>query len=116
MQSAKQPNSQYRPGFLNSCRSRGANARMSSTHASSSAFVYRERNPKPMSSPVTGQYQENCGLRSSASQKVNIAAIQKKSDNASVVIRNAPTLKIGVTLSATTAHKPAVSLNNLFAK
>jgi hypothetical protein len=47
---------------------------------------------------------------------VNIAASQKKIDSASIVIRKAPMLKIGVTFNAMTANKPAVALNNRRAK
>ncbi len=78
--------------------------------------MYLERNPRPISSPVNGQYQENCGLFSKASQNVNIAANQKKIDNASIVIRNAPMLKMGVTFNPMTAHRPALALNNRRAK
>src|SRR2546430_16431430 len=79
---------------------------------SSRALVYLERNPSPMRSPVKSQCQENWGLFSNASQKVNIAASQKKIDNASIVITNAPMLKMGVTFSAMTAHRPAGAVNS----
>src|SRR2546426_6818146 len=46
---------------------------------------------------------------STASQNVNVAAIQKKIDNASVVMTNAPTLKMGVTLNAIAVQKPTFS-------
>jgi hypothetical protein len=51
-----------------------------------------------------------------ASQNANIAASQKKTDKESIVIRNAPMLKIGRTFKAITAHKPAVAPNNRRAK
>ena len=107
---------EYKPGRANSCLSRGARASTSRIETSSNAFVYLERNPSPTSNPVSGQYKEKRGLLSSASQNVNIAANQKKIDNASIVIRNAPMLKIGVTFNAMTAQKPAVALNNRRAK
>jgi hypothetical protein len=65
---------------------------------------------------VTGQYHDQLGLFSTASQNVNIAAIQKKIDNASIVIRIAPMLKIGVAFKAMTAHRPAVAPNKRRAK
>ena len=43
---------------------------------------------------------------------MNIDASQKKIDNGSIVIRNAPMLKIGVVLTASTAQSPASALNN----
>ena len=46
------------PGRLNSCLSRGAKASTNTIETSSSAFVYLERNPSPISNPVSGQYQE----------------------------------------------------------
>src|ERR1700730_3304362 len=116
VQTANVPRSQYSPCALNSRRNRGAIARTSRTEMTSSALVNLERNPRPMSKPVAGQERKNLGVRSSASQNVIIAAVQKKIDNGSIVIRNAPTLKIGVTLSATTSHKPAVALNKRRAK
>ena len=109
-------NNEYKPGRANSCLSLGARASTSKIETSSNAFVYLERNPKPISNPVSGQCQEKRGLFSSASQNVNIAANQKKTDNASIVIRNAPMLKIGVAFNAMTAQKPAVALNNRRAK
>jgi len=78
--------------------------------------VYLERNPSPISRPVNGQFHENCGLFSNASQNVNIAASQKKIDKASIVITNAPMLKMGVTFKAMTAQSPAVALNSRRAK
>ena len=89
---------------------------MRTIEASSSAFVYLQRNPSPISNPVSGQCHENRGLCSSASQKANIAASQKKIDKGSIVIRNAPMLKIGVTFNASTAQIPALALNNRRAK
>ncbi len=83
---------------------------------SSSALVYFERNPSPTSKPVSGQYQEKCGDFSSASQKANIAASQKKIDNASMVIKTAPTLKIGVAFKAITAQSAAGAPNRRRAK
>src|ERR1700730_2594363 len=112
----KIPSKQYKPGRLNSWRNRGAKAKTRSTQTISKALVNRDRNPRPMSSPVSGHQNEKRGLFSTASQKLNIAANQKKIDNASVVITNAPTLKIGVTLKAITAQRPTFSLNNRFPK
>src|SRR5207244_13558929 len=100
----------------NSCLSRGAKQSTNTIEISASAFVYLERNPSPVNNPVTGQYHEKRGLFSTANQNVNIAASQKKTDNASMVIRNAPMLNIGVTFNAITAHKPAVPLNKRRAK
>ena len=54
--------------------------------SSCNAFVYLHRKPSPMSAPVAGQCQENSGLRSSASQQVNIAAVQKKIESGSIVM------------------------------
>ena len=51
---------------------------------------------------------------SEGSPEVNAWVVIKPDE--SVVIRNEPTLKIGVTFSATTAHIPAFSSNSLFAK
>src|SRR6266508_1778853 len=116
VQRANTMSNEYKPGRANSRLSLGARASTSRIETSSNAFVYLERNPNPISNPVSGQYNEKRGLFSSASQKVNIAANQKKIDNASIVIRNPPILKIGVTLSAMTAQKPAVALNNRRAK
>src|SRR5207244_9252156 len=93
VQRRKIASSQYNPGRLNSWRRRGAKASTSKTQTTSNAFVYRPRNPSPISNPVSGHHHENCGLFSVASQKVNIAAIQKKIDNASVVRTNAPIMK-----------------------
>ena len=56
--------------------------------------------------------QEAFGVRSSASQKVNMAATQKKIESGSIVMTRLPTLKIGTALSAMTAQKPARSLNS----
>jgi 2-hydroxychromene-2-carboxylate isomerase len=47
---------------------------------------------------------------------VNIAAIQKKIDSASIVITIAPMLKIGVAFKAMTVHRPAVPPNSRRAK
>ena len=116
VQRANITTNEYKPGCLNSCLSRGARASTKKIETSSNAFVYLERNPSPISKPVSGQYQEKCGLFSNASQNVNIAASQKKTDNASIVIRNAPILKIGVAFSAMTAHNAAVALNKRRAK
>src|SRR5260370_27766554 len=116
MQRAKSAINEYKPGRLNSCLSRGAKASTNTIETISSAFVYLERNPSPINNPVSGQYQEKCGLFSTASQDVNIAASQKKTDNASILIRNAPILKIGLTFSAMTAHNAAVALNKRRAK
>src|ERR1043166_8004636 len=113
---AKSAINEYKPGRLNSCLSRGARASTKRIETSSNAFVYLERKPNPISNPVNGQYQERRGLFSTANQNVNIAAIQKKTDSASIVIRNEPILKIGVTFSATTAHNAAVELNKRRAK
>src|SRR6201993_1048863 len=113
---AKSASNEYKLGRLNSCLSRGASASTNTIETSSNVFVYLERNPSPISNPVNGQYQEKRGLFSNASQNVNIAASQKKTDNASIVIRNAPILKIGVTFSAMTAHNAAVALNKRRAK
>src|SRR5437667_3815614 len=107
---------EYKPRCLDSCLSRGARASTRKIEASSNALVYLERNPSPISNPLSGQYQEKRGLFSSASQNVNIAASQKKTDKASIVITKAPILKIGVTFSASTAHRPAVVLNSRRAK
>src|SRR5215472_14518611 len=74
--------SKYTPGRLNSRLSRGTSARTANTEINPNAFVYLERNPSPISRPVSGQCQERLGLFSNASQKVNIAAIQKKMDSA----------------------------------
>src|ERR1041385_4152215 len=116
VQMANRASNEYRFGRANSRLSRGAKASTSTIETISSAFVYLERNPSPTSNPVNGQYQEKCGLLSMASQNVHIAASQKKTDNASMVMRNAPTLKIGVTFSAITAHNAAVALNKRRAK
>ncbi len=69
-----------------------------------------------MSNPVNSQDHENRGLFSRANQKANIAAIQKKIDNASIVMMNEPKLKIGVTLSARTAQSPALGPASFRAK
>src|SRR4029077_8356639 len=111
VQITKHPSSQYKPGRLNSRRSRGAKARTSNTHTISKALIHRLRNPKPTSNPVSGQQSENGGLFFTASPHLTIAAIQKKIDSASVVITNAPTLKMGVTLNAITVQSPTFSLN-----
>src|SRR5437773_1655547 len=116
VQRANIPSNEYKPGRENSCLSLGTRASTSRIETSSNALVYLERNPKPISNPVSGQCQEKRGLFSSAGQKVNIAASQKKIESASMVIRNAPILKMGVTFKAMTAHKPALALNNLRAK
>src|SRR6266705_1734373 len=108
--------SEYKPDRANSCLTRGASEITSRTETSSSAFVYLERNPRPISNPVSGQCHEKRGLRSSASQNVNIAANQKKTDSESIVMRNAPMLKIGVTFKPINAHNPAAGLNNRRAK
>src|SRR5207302_6512810 len=115
-QSANTPSNEYTPGRANSCLSRGARPSTNTIEISSSAFVYLERKPSPTSNPVRGQYQEKRGLFSTANQNVNIAASQKKTDNPSMVIRNAPMLNIGVTFNAITAHNPAVPLNKRRAK
>src|SRR5439155_26191264 len=112
VQRAKTPSNKYKPGRANSCRSRRASTSTSTIETSSSAFVYLERNPRPISNPVSGQCHEKRGLRSSASQNVNIAASQKKTDKESIVMRKAPMLKIGVTFNAMTTHNPAVAPNN----
>src|SRR5207248_7555559 len=80
------PISKYTLDRLNSRRSRGTSASTSNTEISSSVFVYLQRNPSPISRPVAGQYHEKLGFFSKASQKVNIAAIQKKTDSTSIVI------------------------------
>src|SRR4029077_9031414 len=116
VQSANTPSNEYRPGRANSRLSRGASASTNTIDTSSSAFVYLERKPSPISNPVAGQYHEKCGLFSIASQNVNIAASQKKTDKASIVITNAPILNIGVTFNAMTVHSPAVALNKRRAK
>ena len=72
--------------------------------------MYLQRNPIPTSRPVTGQNQEKFGLRSRASQNVNMAAVQKKIESGSIVMRRLPMLKIGTALSASTAQNPAVAL------
>src|SRR6516162_6210051 len=107
------PISKYTPGRLNSRRSRGTNAKTIKTESASNAFVYLQRKPSPISRPVSSQYHElrKCSGFSTASQKVNIAAIQKKTDNASIVIRTALMLKIGAAFKPRTAHKPAVAPN-----
>src|SRR5437899_3237747 len=110
------PIRKYTPGRLNSRRSRGTSARTSNTEINSNAFVYLQRNPSPISRPVTGQYHEKLGLFSTASQKANIAAIQKKIDSASIVISTAPMLKIGVAFKPITAQRPAVGPNKWRAK
>src|SRR5262245_275427 len=110
------PISKYTPGRLNSRRRRGASHSTNNTETNSNAFVYLQRNPSPISRPVTGQYHEKLGLFSTASQNVNMAAIQKKIDNASIVITTAPMLKIGVAFKAMTAHRPAVAPNKRRAK
>src|SRR4029078_9213885 len=110
------PISEYTPGRLNSRRSRGTSARTTKHEINSKAFVYLQRNPSPISRPVTGQYHEKLGLFSTESQKVNIAAIQKKIDGASIVITIAPMLKIGVTFKAITVHRPAMAPNKRRAK
>src|SRR5262249_37775793 len=97
-------------------RSRGASANTITTETNSNALVYFERKPSPISRPVTGQYHEKRGLFSKASQNVNTAAIQKKIESASIVIRTAPTLKIGVRIKATTAHRAGVGPNRRRAK
>ena len=116
VQRAKITSNRYSPERLNSCLSRGARASTKRAETSSKALVYLERKPRPISKPVNGQYQEKRGLLSTASQNVNIAASQKKIDSASIVIRNAPILKMGVAFNAITAHRPAVALNNRRAK
>ena len=116
MQRANIASRKYKPGRANSLLRRGASARTARTETSSNAFVYLDRNPSPINNPVSGEYQVKYGLFSSASQNVNIAASQKKIDKASIVIRNAPILKIGVTFKAMTADNPAVALNNRRAK
>ena len=83
---------------------------------SSKAFVYLQRNPRPIRKPVAGQCQEKFGLRSIASQKVNMAAVQKKTESGSIVIRMLPTLNIGIALIASTAQNPVAALKSLFAK
>src|SRR5262245_12342063 len=108
--------SKYTPGRLNSRRSRGASTNTIKTETNSNALVYFERKPSPISRPVTGQYQEKRGLFSKASQNVNIPAIQKKIESASIVIRTAPTLKIGVAFKAITAQRAAVGPNRRRAK
>jgi hypothetical protein len=110
------PINKYTLERLNSRRSRGTSASTTSTEINSNAFVYLQRKPSPISRPVSGQYHEKLGLLSKASQNVNIAAIQKKIDSASIVITIAPMLKIGVAFKAMTAHRPAVPLNKRRAK
>src|SRR5437879_12716041 len=110
MQSANTPSNEYRPGRANSCLSRGAKQSTNTIKISASAFVYLERNPSPVNNPVTGQYHEKRGLFSTANQNVNIAARQKKTDNASMVNRNETIENIGVTLNAQPAHATEVIL------
>ena len=69
-----------------------------------------------MSSPVNGHHQEKLGLRSSASQKVKKAAIQKKIESGSIVMTRLPMLKMGVTFTATTVQNPAGALKKRRAK
>src|ERR1041385_3194827 len=88
VQMMKIPRRQYNPGRLNSWRKRGANPSTNRMQMISNAFVNRERKPRPMSNPVSGHQNENRGDFSTAIQKLNIAAAQKKIDNASVVITN----------------------------
>jgi hypothetical protein len=116
VQRANIPISKYRPGRLNSRRSLGTSASTANTEINSNAFVYLQRKPNPINRPVNGQYHVTPGVFSTASQKVNIAATQKKTDSASIVITTAPMLKIGVAFKAMTAHRPAVSPNNRRAK
>src|SRR5207247_3628060 len=54
----------YTPGRLNSLRSRGTSARTSNTEINSNAFVYLQRNPSPISRPVSGKQHETPGLLS----------------------------------------------------
>src|SRR5439155_22755711 len=110
IQTTKAPRSEYRPGRLNSGRNRGAKASTRRMEINSRPFVYLQRNPRPIRKPVTVQYHEGCGLRSRASQNANIAAVQKKMESGSIVIKNAPMLKIGVTFNAITSHSPALAL------
>src|SRR4051794_28757753 len=98
VQTANETRSVQNPGRTNSRRRRRISARMTTTETSSSAFVYLQRNPRPTRNPLSGHHHENAGLRSSASQKVNIAAVQKKMLSGSVVITNEPMLKIGTML------------------
>src|ERR1700745_2327597 len=116
VQTTNIPISKYTPGRLNSRRNRGTSASTTNTETNSNALVYLQRNPNPISRPVIGQYHDKLGVFSSASQKVNIAAIQKKIDNASIVITTAPMLKIGVAFKAMTAHRPEVAPNKRRAK
>src|ERR1043166_4661096 len=111
VQTMKTPSSQYSPGLLNSWRKRGANASTSKMQTISNAFVNRERKPRPMSNPVTGHKNEKRGLFSTANQKLNTPAEKRRIDNPPVVMTNAPILKIGVTFSAITVHRPTFSLN-----
>jgi hypothetical protein len=69
-----------------------------------------------MRSPVAGQSQSERGVRSSASQKVNMAAVQKKIESGSIVMTRLPTLKSGMALRAITTQKPAFSLKSFLVK
>src|SRR5205823_10079681 len=91
----------------NSTRSLGMSARMTMIESSSNTLVYLHRNPRPIRTPVRSQCQENSGLFSTTHQNENMAATQKKSESGSIVIRNAPRLKIGVAFNPITAQSAA---------
>src|SRR5439155_21776379 len=99
------------PGRRNSTRSFGMSARMTMIESSSNTLVYLHRNPRPIRTPVKSQCQENSGLFSTTHQKENMAATQKKSESGSIVIRNAPRLKIGVAFNPITAQRAVEALN-----
>src|SRR5881394_2165551 len=100
-----------KPGRRNSTRSFGMSARTTMMESSSNILVYLHRNPRPIRTPVRGQCQENFGLFSTTHQNENMAATQKNSERGSIVIRNAPRLKIGVAFNPITAQSAAEALN-----
>src|SRR5437763_120240 len=116
VQTAKTTSSVYTPGRRNSRRKRGTSASTATTETSSSALVYLQRNPRPMSKPVNGHHQANLGLCSSARQKANIAATQQKTESGSVVMTKPPMLKIGTAFIAMTSQKAVTSLKSRRAK
>ena len=92
-------------------RNRGARASTSKTEIEFEGVCVFAK--KPQANEQTGCRPEKGKLRAPlhANQKTAIAAVQKKIDKGSIVMTIAPILKIGVTLKAITAHRPAVGLN-----
>src|SRR3954463_14975164 len=116
VQMTKITSSEYKPGRRNSRRRRGTSASTAMTETSSSAFVYLQRNPRPMRKPVNGHHQVNFGLCSSVRQKADIAATQQKTESGSVVMTKPPMLKIGTAFIAITSQKAVTSLKSRRAK